>query len=192
MTLLVLGLVLFLGAHSVRVFAETWRTRMVARLGEGTWKGIYSVVALVGFVLIIWGYGASRMDLVILWTPPRWTAHIAALLTIPAFILLAAAYVPGTRIKAAVGHPMVLGVKVWAFAHLLANGSLADMVLFGSFLVWAVLDYVAARRRDRAAGTTYASGPVSRDLTAVGAGLVAWVAFAFWLHAALIGIRPFT
>ena len=160
-------------------------------MGERAFKGVYSLVAIAGFVLIVIGYGQARADPVFLYAPPVWTRHLAALLTIPAFVLLAAAYVKGTRIKAKVGHPMVAGVKVWAFSHLIANGTLADVILFGSFLVWAILDYVAARRRDRIAGTVYAVGPASRDVIAVVAGLVAWAAFALWLHGPLIGVRPF-
>ncbi len=191
MTWLVLGLVIFLGTHSVRIFAESWRGTRVAAMGLNGWKGVYSVVSILGFVLLVWGYGVARGAPVILYSPPVWTKHVAALLTIPAFILLAAAYVPGTRIKRTVGHPMVAGVKAWALAHLLANGTLADVVLFGAFLVWAIADYIAARRRDRAAGTVYVVGPITRDVTAVVVGLVAWAAFAFWLHGALIGVRPF-
>jgi uncharacterized membrane protein len=191
MTWLLLGLVIFLGSHSVRIFAEPWRGARIAAMGLNAWKGVYSIVSILGFVLIVWGYGVARGAPVILYSPPVWTKHVAALLTIPAFILLAAAYVPGTRIKRAVGHPMIAGVKAWAFAHLLANGTLADVVLFGAFLVWAIVDYIAARRRDRAAGTVYVVGPITRDLAAVVVGLVAWAAFAFWLHAVLIGVRPF-
>lgn len=191
MTLLIAGLVVFLGSHSVRIFAEDFRTRRIAAMGEKPWKLVYSVIALAGFVLIAYGYGAARLEPVFLWQPPVWTRHLAALLTIPAFVLLAAAYVPGTRIKARVGHPMVLGVKVWAFSHLIANGTLADLLLFGSFLAWAVADYIAARRRDRRAGVTYAAGPVARDVAAVAIGLAAWVAFALWLHGPLIGVKPF-
>lgn len=191
MTALILGLLLFLGAHSVRIFADGWRSRQLARLGEGKWKGLYSVVSAIGFVLIIWGYGLARADPVLLWSPPLWTRHVAALLTVPAFMLLAAAYVPGTRIKARLGHPMVAGVKLWAFAHLLANGTLPAVVLFGAFLVWAVADFASARRRDRRAGTVYPPGSLVRDALAVVAGLVAWAAFAFLLHGWLIGVRPF-
>jgi uncharacterized membrane protein len=191
MTLLVLGLVLFLGAHSTRIFAEGWRVQRIAAMGELGWKAAYSVVAIVGFVLIVYGYGEARTSPVYLWNPPVWTRHLAALLTIPAFVLLAAAYVPGNRIKAAVGHPMVAGVKVWAFSHLVANGTLADVVLFGSFLAWAVVDFIAARKRDRAAGTRYPAGSTARDLVVIVAGLAAWAGFAFWAHGAWIGVRPF-
>jgi uncharacterized membrane protein len=142
-------------------------------------------------VLIIWGYGEARATPTVIYSPPVWTKHLAALLTLPAFVLLAASKVSGTRIKAAVGHPMVVGVKLWAFAHLLSNGTLADVVLFGSFLGWAVLDYLAAKRRDRAGGVTYPVGPVSRDALAIAVGAVAWIVFAVWLHGPLIGVRPF-
>ena len=191
MSILAIGLIVFLGVHSVRIFAEGWRSARIQAMGPGAWKGAYAAVSLVGFVLIVWGYGQRRAMPIDLWHPPLWTKHVAALLTIPAFVLLVAAYVPGTRIKAAVKHPMVLGVKLWAFAHLLANGRLADVVLFGTFLLWAILDYRAARQRDRANGTVYKAGPVVRDVMAVVIGLVLWVVFAMYLHAAWIGVRPF-
>lgn len=190
MLTLVAGLVVFLGVHSVRIVADPWRTRTIARLGEGPWKGLYSVLALVGLVLIVWGYGQARMSPVVLYSPPVWTRHIAAFLVLPAFILIAAGNMRGTRIKAKVGHPMVLGTKLWAFAHLIANGTLADVVLFGSFLAWAIVDYASARRRDRAAGVVYPAGAVRGDMMALVAGTVAWVVFSFWLHALLIGVRP--
>jgi uncharacterized membrane protein len=191
MTPLVVGLVLFLGTHSVRIFADGFRSAQVARLGINGWKAIYSVVSIAGFVLLVYGYGLARESPTVVFVPPPWMRHVTALLTIPAFVLLAAAYVPGTRIKRAVGHPMVAGVKIWAFAHLLANGTLADVVLFGAFLAWAVFDYVAARRRDRAVGRIYPTGPVARDVIAVAIGLAAYVVFAFWLHAWWIGVQPF-
>jgi uncharacterized membrane protein len=191
MAWMIAGLVLFLAAHSVRIFADDWRSARIASTGERRWKLVYSIVSIVGFILIVYGYGQARLSPVVLYAPPVWTRHVAALLTLPAFILVAAAYVKGTRIKARVGHPMIAGVKIWAFAHLIANGTLADVVLFGAFLAWAVLDYLAARRRDRAAGTVYPVGPVSRDVIAVGAGGLAWAIFGFALHGPLIGVRPF-
>ena len=191
MSLLILGLILFLGIHSIRIFADGLRSRQVEKFGLLGWKAIYSIIALLGFVLIIYGYGEARLAPVVVWTPPVWTRHLAALLTIPAFILLVAAYVPGTRIKQKVGQPMVASVKIWAFAHLLANGTLADVLLFGAFLAWAVLDLISANRRDRAAGVVYATGPLSRDISAVVIGLAVWAVFALWLHGPLIGVRPF-
>lgn len=191
MSLLILGLILFLGPHLLRVFADGWRSAQIARLGANSFKAIYSVISVIGFVLIIYGYGLARADPVLLYSPPAWTRHLASLLLIPAFILLAAAYVPRTRIKAAIGHPMVAGTKLWAFGHLIANGTLADVLLFGSFLAWAVLVFIAARKRDRAAGTVYKAGPMSRDAAAVVVGLALWAAFGLWLHGPLIGVRPF-
>lgn len=196
MTLLLLGLLLFLGSHSIRIFAEGWRSATVACIGENRWKAIYSLVALAGFALLVWGYGNARMAPVVLWTPPIFTRHLAALLTLPAFVLLTAAYVPGNALKTKLRHPMILGVKLWAFAHLLANGNLADVLLFGSFLVWAMLDYRASRQRDRAAAangsdTAAKSGSLVATIATVIGGVIAWAAFAFWGHAVLIGVRPF-
>lgn len=191
MRLFILGLVLFLGIHSIRIVADDWRTARILQSGERLWKLAFAIISIVGFLLIIQGYGHARQTTPLLYTPPVWTKHVATLLILPAFILVAAAYVKGTRIKARVGHPMILGVKLWAFAHLIANGTLVDVLLFGSFLVWAVLDYIASRRRDRAAGTVYPVGPVSRDWIAVGAGALAWFVFGFFLHGPLIGVRPF-
>jgi uncharacterized membrane protein len=191
MGVLVLGLVLFLGVHSTRIVAEGWRSRRVAQLGEGPWKGLYSVLAIAGLFLVVWGYGLARQQPVVLWTPPRGMSHLAALLTVPAFILLVAAYVPRNAIRARLHHPMVLGVKLWALAHLLANGTLADVLLFGSFLVWAIFDFRSARRRAPQAGTTPAGSSGAATGMTVVVGLAAWAVFAFWAHAWLIGVRPF-
>ena len=191
MTVLILGLILFLGPHSVRIVAEPWRTQMLQRLGEKPWKGLYSLVSLIGFALIIWGYGLARYNPVVLWQPPVAMRHIASLLTLASFILLTAAYVPGNSIKARLRHPMILGVKLWAFAHLLANGMLADLVLFGAFLLWAVLDYRAARERDREQSISYGQGKLVPSIVAVVIGTLLWAAFAFWLHRWWIGVAPF-
>ena len=191
MTFLILGLVIFLGVHSLRMVADGWRTQTRARLGERAFKGVYSVISLLGFALLVWGFGQARQQPVQLWSPPTFMRHLALLLTLVSFVLLAAAYVPGNGIKARVHHPMVLGVKAWALAHLLANGTLADVLLFGGFLVWAVLSFRAARQRDRAAQISVPAGRLGPTLVAVGVGLVAWAGFAFWAHAVLIGVRPF-
>ena len=191
MGMLILGLVLFLGVHSTRIVANGWRTVMIRRLGEGPWKGLYALLSIVGFVLLVWGFGLARQQPVVLWSPPVAMRHVAALLSLGAVILLAAAYVPRNAIKARLHHPMVGAVKVWAFAHLLANGKLADVVLFGSFLAWSILSFRAARARDRAAGTTYPAGTVSGTSVTVVLGSVAWAVFAFWAHAVLMGVRPF-
>lgn len=191
MTLLIIGLLVFLCTHSVRIFAEGWRVRQIARIGELPWKGLFALVSALGLALIVWGYGQARADAAALWQPPPWVSHLTALLTLPAFVLLTAAYVPGSRIKAAVGHPMILGVALWAFAHLLSNGRSADLLLFGAFLAWALADFAAARRRDRRTGTRYPSGAAARDATVLAVALAAWASFAFYLHGWLIGVRPF-
>ncbi|HEX9392056.1 MAG TPA: NnrU family protein [Usitatibacteraceae bacterium] len=190
MAYLIIGLLLFLGVHSVRVFADDWRAARIAGMGANAWKGAYSLVALAGFVLIVYGYGLSRQAPVDLWMPPLWARDITIMLTLPIFILLAAAYVPGTNIKARLKHPMVLSVKLWAFAHLLSNGRLGDVLLFGGFLLWSMLAFRAARQRDRQQGLSYPAIGVARDFIAIAIGLAAWLAFAFYLHGALIGVRP--
>ncbi|MCH2558376.1 MAG: NnrU family protein [Alcanivorax sp.] len=190
MTMLILGLVLFLGIHCTG-FAPAWRDRQVARFGANGWKGLYSLVALAGFVLIIWGFQQARLNPVLLYTPPVWMGHLNALFTLIAFILLAAAYVPGNRIRSKLGHPMVAGTKIWAFGHLLSIGFLRDAVLFGAFLVWAIVAFARLRRRDRARGVSPAPGTLKGDVITVVVGVVAWALFAFWLHGPLIGVRPF-
>lgn len=190
MLYLIVGLVLFLGTHSLRIVAEDWRTSTVARLGENTFKGVYSLVSIAGFALIVWGFSVARETPVMLWVPPVGMRHAASLLTLLAFVLLAAAYVPANAIKARFHHPMVLAVKTWALAHLLANGNVAHMVLFGSFLVWGVACFIAARRRDRVQNIRYAAGTAKGTVTTVVVGVAAWAVFALWLHGLLIGIRP--
>ncbi|MHB8666675.1 MAG: NnrU family protein [Burkholderiales bacterium] len=191
MMVLILGLIVFLGVHSTRIVADGWRTAQVKRLGAGAWKGMYSLASLAGFGLIVWGFGLARQQQFMLWTPPVAMRHVAALLTLIAFVLLAAAYVPRNSIKARLHHPMVLAVKTWAFAHLLANGGLADVLLFGAFLAWAVVCYIAEKKRDRAAATQYPAGSAGATAATVVVGAAAWALFAFWLHGVLIGVRPF-
>ncbi len=190
MSLLIAGLVLFLAAHSTRIFAEGWRASMLERLGEKPWKGVVTVVSIAGFVLIVIGYGQLRLAPLPLWEPPVWTRHLSLLLNLLAFILLTAAYVPRNAIKARIGHPMVAGVKIWALAHLLANGNLADVLLFGSFLLWAVLDFRASRRRDRENEVSYPPGNLLGSFGTLAIGVVAWFVFVKWLHVQLIGVSP--
>jgi uncharacterized membrane protein len=190
MTWLVLGLIAFFGLHSVRVWAEPWRQRQLAAWGEGTWKVVYSLVSAAGLALLVWGYSVARAASPVLWTPPHAARAVTALLVLVAFVLLAAYGVPGSLIRSKMGHPMTLGIKTWAAAHLFSNGSLADILLFGSFLVWSVLVFSAARRRDRAAGVQRAPGRLWRDAITVVIGVAAWVVFARWGHLWLIGVSP--
>ncbi len=190
MLVLILGLILFLGAHSVRIAASDWRARMIARLGDGPWKGIYSIASAIGLVLIVWGYGMARQNPVVLWFPPEWLKHVAIALNLVAFILFAAYLVPAGWMKARLGHPMILSVKVWAFAHLLANGTLADVFLFGAFLVWAIAAYAANRRRDRATGTIRVAGPARNDVIAIVVGVVIWAVILWRVHQWVIGVSP--
>ncbi len=191
MNILIAGLVIFLGLHSVRIVADGWRTRRLAQLGEGAWKGVYSVASIVGFGLICWGYGLARQQPMALWVPPVAMRHIAATLMLFSIVLLVAAYVPGNIIKAKLHHPMILGVKVWATAHLLANGNVADVLLFGSFLAWAVASFISARKRDRAAGTVYAAGRTAPTIVTVLLGLAVYGGFVTYLHKWLIGVPVF-
>lgn len=188
MTYLVLGLVLFLGVHSISIVAPAWRDRVAARLGVA-WRAAYSVVSIAGFILVIVGYGMARSDPHVLYTPPAWGRHAATLLMVPVFPLLLAPYFPG-RIKDWMGHPMLLGVTLWSTAHLIATGSRADVVLFGSFLAWSVADRMSYRWRVQ---RPIAGAPPSRfnDLIAVVAGLAIYFVFGHWLHARWIGVQPF-
>jgi uncharacterized membrane protein len=187
MTTLVLGLLIFLGVHSVRVVADGWRTRMIARWGLWPWKGVYSLISLAGFVLIVWGYGMTRGQAE-LWLPPPWLRPVSSALMLVSFVLFVAVYVPRNRLKALVGHPMTAGTKVWALAHLLTNGRPGDVLLFAAFLVWAVLVFRAARRRDRAGGTKPPAGTTTGDVITLLAGVAVWFVFARYLHAWLIGV----
>ncbi|MDE2306721.1 MAG: NnrU family protein [Xanthomonadaceae bacterium] len=190
MLVLLLGLLIFLGAHSLRIFADDWRGRQVARLGVKRWKGLYALVSVVGFVLICWGFGLARQQPAVLYVPPPGLRHLNALFTLLAFVLFFAARVPRNHFKAKLGHPQVLAVLLWASGHLLATGMLHDAVLFGAFLLWAVVLFAASRRRDRREGTRYPQGTLAGDALDVAIGLAAWIAFAFWLHLWLIGVNP--
>lgn len=191
MLVLVVGLVLFLGIHSVRMIAPDFRSGVIAQRGEGPWKGVYSLVSLAGFVLLVWGFALARPDAPVFYEPPVWMKHVTALLMLFALIFLTASQIPAGRIKAALGHPMLIAVKTWAVAHLLANGDLASQLLFGAFLVWAVFDFVSVRRRERRGEAVAAvAGPVSNDIIAVVVGVVLYVLFIWKLHYWLFGAVP--
>ncbi|MGA0792513.1 MAG: NnrU family protein [Burkholderiaceae bacterium] len=197
---LILGLVLFLGVHALRVFAEGTRERLIGSMGPFVYKAFYSIVSIIGLLLIVSGYTAARTEPIVLYTPPMGMAHAASLLTLIAFVLLAAAYIPGNMILRKLKHPMTLAVKVWALAHLLSNGTLADVLFFGGFLVWSVLVYRSARRRPPVENpglsnlpAVIASRPPSMlaSLLTLVVGIGAWAWFAFQGHALLIGVAPF-
>ncbi len=188
MSILIAGLLLFFAMHSISIVNEPWRDRIARRVGERAWQGLYSLLALAGLVLIVWGYALSRQDPIILYVPPEWLHYVSLVLLVFIFPLLLAAYLPG-RIQATAKHPMLAGTKLWAFAHLLANGMLADVLLFGSFLAWAVADRVSMkRRRQRPVPSAPPSG--ANDIIAIVAGLGLYLAFLFWLHTWLFGASP--
>ena len=153
-------------------------------------EGLFALASLVGLILIIIGFGAAQTTLVLVYAPPAWLRHLNIVLTLIAFVLVTAAYVPRNCFKARIGHPMLAGVTIWAFGHLLAIGMLRDVMLFGAFLAWAGADFVVSRRRDRRTGTIYPPGERQGDVVTIAVGVVAWAAFAFWLHDSLIGVDP--
>jgi uncharacterized membrane protein len=188
MGIFIVGLLLFLGIHAVSIVAPGWREGQAAKLGEGPWKGLYSGIAAVGLGLLIYGYGVARQAPVVLWQPPNALRHLALLVMLPVFPLLFAAYLPG-RIRTATKHPMLLAVKLWATAHLLANGTLVDVLLFGAFLAWAIADRISLKRRP--AGSVPGAPPGRfNDAIAVVAGLALYVVFILWGHRWLIGVSP--
>jgi uncharacterized membrane protein len=191
MELFLSGLISFFLVHSLRLYAPHWREAQRKRLGPWTWKALISIVSIATLVALVVGYGRVRGEPPVFWTAPLWMHHVTALLVLVAFVFFAAAYVPRNRIKAATGHPMTIGIKTWAFAHLLSNGGLADVLLFGGFFVWAIAVYAVSRRRDRAAGATPPKGTLRGDVITVVAGAVAFAIFAHFLHRPLIGVSPF-
>jgi uncharacterized membrane protein len=187
MTYLIAGLLLFFGMHSFGIVAPAARERAVTRLGDAPWKALFTLVSVIGFVLLVHGYGIARTTSPILYVPPPGLRHLAALLMLPVFPLLLAAYLPG-RIKTAVKHPMLTATKAWALAHLLVNGALVDVLLFGSFLAWAVADRIAAGKRPVPRRTPAAPASPLNDIVAVVGGLLLYAIFIGWAHQRLIGV----
>jgi uncharacterized membrane protein len=188
--LLLAGLLIFFGTHSIRIAIPAWRDRQIAQHGNRTWRGAYSLLSLLGLVLIILGFGKVRWTTTLLWIPPVWAPYATAALLLIAFILNAASGVPANRIRSLVRHPMVAGVALWSAGHLIANGRLADLLLFGSFLLWAVIDFVSCVNRDRLAGIAPPAGTLRADMICVFAGLVIWAIFLLFLHRWLFGVSP--
>ena len=197
MTQLILGLILFLGAHSVRIWADGWRNQTIEAYGDKAFKGVHALVSLLGFYLLVVGYGEARLETVALWNPPRFTKHISILLMLFSSILLVAAYIPRNHFKMRLRHPMVLSVKVWALSHLIANGNLADVLLFGTFLIWSVLNFRSARARDRTQvqlSDANEDAPLKPNLfatlIALFGGMALWAVITFVLHAKVVGVAP--
>jgi uncharacterized membrane protein len=188
MNSLIAGLVIFFGVHSIAIVADGWRQRMIDRMGAWPWKGLYSVIAAVGLVLIISGYAIARQEPVVLYSPPAWMRYVTVVLMIPVFPLLFATYLPG-RIQSATRHPMLVATKLWALSHLLVNGTLADILLFGAFLVWAGADRVSLKRRAEP-WVPRLPRSAANDIIAVVGGLGVYVVFTLWLHMRLIGVSP--
>ncbi len=189
--LLISGLVVFLGVHSIRIFADDWRSRQQVKWGKNHWRVAYAALSLLGFFLIVWGFGVARQSPVQFWNPPTGLRHLAGLVTLLSFVLLAAAYVPGNLIQARIRHPMAAGITLWAAAHLMVNGNRHHLLLFGSFLLWSVLSFLAARRRDQRDQVPATRVKKGATGSAVAIGVAAWIGFTLWLHGLLIGVRPF-
>jgi len=189
MALFLIGLIIFLASHSSRIFAESWRNKMIDQIGEVKWKGLYTIISLIGFIVMVIGYGEARQNTIVLWQPNAFLIYIALVLNLVAFIFLAGSSPSNNAIRLKLKHPMILGVKVWALAHLLSNGTLVDLILFGSFLIWAVLDFRSARKRpilvpEKAQISTKAT------VIAIASGVILWIVFIFGLHQYLIGVSP--
>ena len=190
MGLLALGLVIFLGIHSIRIVDESARSKAIARFGEGPWKGLYSLGSLIGFALIVWGFAQARSDVPELWSPPIWARHAAMLLMLISMLLIGGYILKKSHIAVAVHHPMLWGVAVWALAHLIANGSAADLLMFGAFLVWALADLASSYRRDRRKAVVYPAPEWGATIGAVVVGLILWGLLIGGLHLWLFGVSP--
>ena len=190
LAIMILGLAVFIGVH-VLVTCRAQRASVIARMGEGTYKALFSVASFVGLILIGYGFARYRAaGYIVVWDPPAWTRHITVALVWPAIICITAAYLPG-RIKTALKHPMLVGVKLWAVAHLISNGDLGSIVLFGSIMAWAVYDRISLKRRTDPSGPPIPAGGPSRDLMAVAVGTVIYLALGFLFHPYVIGVPAF-
>ena len=187
---MIIGLAAFFGVHTLTTM-RTQRAALIARTGEVTYKVVFSLVSLVAIILIGWGFARYRAaGMIDVWDPPRWLRHVNNLLLWPAFVCIAAAYIPGD-IKRVLKHPMLVGIKLWAFGHLLANGDLGSMILFGSFLAWAVYDRITLKRRDDAGARDFGMGGRDCDTLAVIVGTLIYLALGFWFHPYIVGVPAF-
>ncbi len=190
MAILVLGLVIFLGVHSTRIVSERGREKAIARFGEGPWKGIYSALSAIGFALIVWGFARARHDAPQLWAPLPGARHITMFLMLLALVSLASYLFKRSHITAAVHHPMVWSVLLWSAGHLIANGSAADLVLFGAFLVWSAADLVSSYARDRRNGLVYPAPELGATAGAIAVGFIFYGLLLGGLHVWLFGVSP--
>jgi uncharacterized membrane protein len=188
MSELIIGLAIFVGSHSIGMALSQWRANMIRRIGDGAWMGLYSLVTIVGLVLVVHGFGIARRAPIVLYVPPPVFHTIAVWLMVPVPLLVLASVLPG-KIQAATKHPLLLAVKVWALAHLIANGTAADVLLFGSLLIWAGLVRVSLKRRPRGPRGTVPPGRWN-DAVVVVLGLGLYVAFLLWFHQWLFGVAP--
>src|SRR5262245_22033247 len=190
LAIMILGLAVFLGSH-VFITVRPERAKLIARLGEGAYKGLFSLVSIIGIILIAYGFARYHATgWIEIWSPPRWTRHVTEALMWPAVIFVLAAYIPG-HIKRVLKHPMLVGVKLWALAHLIANGDLGSIILFGSFLAWAAFDRVTLKHRSDAGAPPIAVGGYRNDFIAVVAGTLVYFALGFWFHPYIIGVPVF-
>lgn len=188
MAVLLLGLVLFIGMHSIYIAAPAFRQAMIARMGYNPWRGVHSLVSLAGVALIVVGFGMARADPIVIWSPPFWTAHLTMTVMLLAFPVLLAAFIP-SRIGLALKHPMLASVKIWAVAHLFANGTLGDILLFGGLLLWALTARVTLLRRPMTILAAPAAAPaLVNDVAVVLLGLAVYAAFLFGLHGYVTGV----
>lgn len=187
MSLLILGLLVFLGMHSLRMIAPSWRDAGIAAVGEGPWRGLYSLISLAGLMAIILGWGDAVAWATVFYEPARWIKHLALLLMLFSFVSASVSVFPAGRLKPLLKHPLLASVKIWAFAHLLANGDSAAFILFGSFLAWAVIKRISLNRRDAPVAQP---GPVLWDIAAVVAGLMLYWLFVQTLHLWLFNVTP--
>lgn len=182
---LIISLVIFHGLHSIRMLAPEWRTRKIAEIGENKWKGLYSLISLLALVFLVWAYSVASSDYIEVYNPPLWGRHLAVLIMLLAFIALMVFNLKPGRLKPILKHPMLLSIKLWAVAHLLANGDLASVLLFGSFLAWAVWNRISVKRRNE---PLPGAGPIINDLIAIISGTVLWGLFIWVAHEWLFGV----
>lgn len=186
MGILIAGLIIFLGIHMVQMVAPGWREARIEAMGANAWKGIYSVVSILGLGLIIWGYGLARYETEFVYASPQWMVVVTMALMLIALVLMVAREIPAGHIKTRVSHPMITGIIIWAIAHLLVNGDTASLVMFGSLLVWAIFNRISVGRRSP---LTFEFVSARYDLIAFVVAFIVWLVLIVWLHPILFGVE---